>query len=84
MTNFGESWSRFEIATSEAFLVDKDRDDNPAQRQAFRLIFLSAGLKYQETMVSIRSSVGPKYSEAASPTAKCVKIAPDIKKKKPA
>jgi hypothetical protein len=48
------------------------------------MIFLSAGLKYHDTTVRIRSSNGGNISFMASPDAICENIAPDMAKKKPA
>ena len=48
------------------------------------MIFLSAGLKYQDTTVSINNNNGGNISPMELPAAICVKIAPDIIKKKPA
>jgi hypothetical protein len=47
-------------------------------------IFLSAGLKYQDTTVSISNSNAGNNSLTGSPDTRCENIAPDIIKKKPA
>lgn len=60
----------------------------PAGRLSFycfvEIIFLSSGLKYQDTTVKIVSNTDGKISPTESPTAMCEKKAPDIVKKKPA
>ena len=48
------------------------------------MIFLSAGRKYQDITVSIRSSNGGNISLTELPVAICENIAPDMAKKKPA
>jgi hypothetical protein len=48
------------------------------------MIFLSAGLKYQDTTVRIRSSNGGAISLKELPDAICENTAPDMAKKKPA
>lgn len=46
--------------------------------------FLSAGLKYHDSMLSIRSSDEGMNALIGLPTAICENIAPDVRKKKPA
>ena len=48
------------------------------------MIFLSAGLKYQDTTVNINNNNEGNISLMELPAAICVNIAPDIIKKKPA
>jgi len=48
------------------------------------MIFLLAGLKYQDTTVRMSSSNAGNISLMGSADAICENIAPDIKKKKPA
>jgi hypothetical protein len=48
------------------------------------MIFLSAGLKYHDTAVRIRSSNEGNISPTELPDAICENIAPDMTKKKPA
>ena len=48
------------------------------------MIFLSAGLKYHDTTVRIRSNTGGNISFMELPEATCENIAPDMAKKKPA
>ncbi len=48
------------------------------------MIFLSAGLKYHDTTVRIRSSNEGNISFTELPDAICENIAPDMTKKKPA
>ncbi len=47
------------------------------------MIFLSAGLKYHDTTVRIRSSSGGAISFTKLPDAICENTAPDMAKKKP-
>lgn len=51
---------------------------------AIEMIFLSAGLKYHDTTVRVRSSNEGNKSFTESPDAICENTAPDITKKKPA
>ena len=48
------------------------------------MIFLSAGLKYHDTTVRIRSNNGGNISFTELPDAICENTAPDMAKKKPA
>jgi hypothetical protein len=48
------------------------------------MIFLSAGLKYHDTTVRIRSNNEGNISFMGSPDAICENTAPDMAKKKPA
>ncbi len=48
------------------------------------MIFLSAGLKYQDSTTMIRSTNEGNISFKELPDAICENIAPDIAKKKPA
>ena len=48
------------------------------------MIFLLNGLKYQDRTVKVRRKREGMSSTAASPTAICENIAPDMIKKKPA